>query len=146
MGSLQKYIKAKLSELKDVTATDFAALAWTDSTEQTIRWKYASGNRNDKYKRIVLRLGKGIAGKVLCSGRPIVLDSFTPQSGDDPREYPILLAEDLKSAVGVPVIINGRVMGVLLVGCRNPRVFNTEIIDLMISTATQVGVIYNSQI
>lgn len=139
MGSIQSDIEASLSELRRLTATDFAALAWADSNEQTIRWKYASGNRNDRYKRIVLRLGKGIAGKVMRSGRPMVIYSFSPKSGDDPREYPILLAENLKSIVGVPVLVNGRVLGVLLVGCRNEQVFETDIVELVSSFGEQLG-------
>lgn len=139
MGSLQSDIEASLSELRRLTATDFAALAWADSNEQTIRWKYASGNRNDRYKRIVLRLGKGIAGKVMRSGRLMVIHSFSPKSGDDPREYPILLAENLKSIVGVPVLVNDRVLGVLLVGCRYEREFESDMVELVNSFAEQVG-------
>lgn len=139
MGSLQGDIEASLNELRRLTATDFAALAWADSTEQTIRWKYASGNRNDRYKRIVLRLGKGIAGKVMRSGRPMVVSSFSPKSGDDPREYPILLAENLKSIVGIPVLVNERVLGVLLVGCRFERTYESELVELVGSFAEQLG-------
>lgn len=139
MGSLQGDIEASLSELRRLTATDFAALAFADSNEQTIRWKFASGNRNDRYKRIVLRLGKGIAGKVMRSGRPMIMDSFSPKSGDDPREYPILLAESLKSIVGVPVQTNDRVMGVLLIGCRTDRVFEEDVVELLINVAEQIS-------
>ncbi len=141
MGSLQQDIGAVLNELRRLTAADFAALAWADTDEQTIRWKYASGNRNDRYKRIVLRLGKGIAGKVMRSGRPIVMNSFSPTSGDDPREYPILLAENLKSTVSVPVLINGRVLGALLIGCRIERDFETKMVELVCNFAEQLGAI-----
>ncbi|MGC5324150.1 GAF domain-containing protein [Brevibacillus sp. SYSU BS000544] len=137
MGSLQGDIEASLSELRRLTATDFAAIAWLDN-EQMIRWKYASGNRNDRYKRIVLRFGKGIAGKVMSSGRPMILDSFTPKSGDDPREYPILLAEGLKSIAAVPITTNERVKGVLLVGCRDTRSFEDDVVELVISVAEQL--------
>ncbi len=137
MGSLHGDIEASLSELRRLTATDFAAIAWLD-TEQMIRWKYASGNRNDRYKRIVLRFGKGIAGKVMSSGRPMILDSFSPKSGDDPREYPILLAEGLKSIVAVPITTNERVKGVLLVGCRTARVFEDDVVELIISVSEQL--------
>ncbi|GAX91405.1 GAF domain-containing protein [Effusibacillus lacus] len=139
MGSLQGDIEASLSELRRLTATDFAALAWADDKDQAIRWKYASGSRNERYKRIVLRLGKGIAGKVLRSGRPMIMESFSPQSGDDPREYPILLAENLKSIVSVPVVTNDRIKGVLLVGCRHTRGFDEETVELVSVVAEQLG-------
>lgn len=136
MGSLQGDIEASLSDLRRLTATDFAAIAWLDN--ELIRWKYASGNRNDRYKRIVLRFGKGIAGKVMSSGRPMILDSFTPKSGDDPREYPILLAEGLKSIVAVPITTNERVKGVLLVGCREDRQFEEDVVELVMNVSEQM--------
>ncbi|HJV46334.1 MAG TPA: GAF domain-containing protein [Bacillota bacterium] len=139
MGSLKGDIEVSLAELRRLTSTDFAALAWSNQNEYIIRWKYASGNRNERYKRIVLRPEKGIAGKVMRSGRPMILDSFSPKSGDDPREYPILLAEGLKSIIGMPVSINQRVMGVLLVGCRYIRSFEDEVIELVASVAEQLG-------
>lgn len=145
MGSLQGDIEASLSELRRLTATDFAALAWADEKEQTIRWKYASGSRNERYKRITLRLGKGIAGKVMRSGRAMVLESFSPKSGDDPREYPILLAENLKAVIGVPVTIDERVMGVLLVGCRQPRAFEDEMVELVMNVAEQIGTMFHQR-
>lgn len=139
MGSLHGDIEVSLSELRRLTSADFVSMAWAETNEYIIRWKYASGNRNDRYKRIVLRLGKGIAGKVISSGRPMILDSFSLKSGDDPREYPILLAESLKSTLAVPVIINDRVKGVLLIGCRYARRFGDEDIELVLSLAEQLG-------
>ncbi|MFC4767097.1 GAF domain-containing protein [Effusibacillus consociatus] len=139
MGSLQGDIETSLSELRRLTDTDFAALAWSGDNDRAIRWKYASGNRNDRYKRIGLQVGKGVAGKVMRSGRPMVVESFSPQKGDDPREYPILLAENLKSIISVPVIIENRIRGVLLVGCRHPRTFTAELVELVSSVAEQLG-------
>jgi nitrogen regulatory protein A len=141
MDRLQRDIETSLSELRRLTATDFAALAWTSSDEQTIRWRFVSGNRNERVKRIVLFPGKGITGKVLRSGRPMVLQSFVPQRGDDPREYPILLAEGLRSAVAVPVTVEERIMGVLLVGCRESRVFQDEMLELVMDVAEQLGAV-----
>jgi nitrogen regulatory protein A len=139
MEDLKLEIEVSLSELRQLTSTDFAALAWSNQGDYIIRWKYASGNRNERYKRIILRPEKGIAGKVMRSGRPMILDSFTLKRGDDPQEYPILLAEGLKSIIGMPVLINQRVMGVLLVGCRYTRSFENEVIELVAIGAEQIG-------
>ncbi|GIM47898.1 histidine kinase [Collibacillus ludicampi] len=141
MGSLQGDIETSLSVLRRLTDTDFAALAWTSSNEQTIRWRFVSGNRNERYKKIVMFPGKGIGGKVFRSGRPMVIQSFSPKSGDDPREYPILLAEGLHSAIAVPVTIDDQIMGVLLVGCRMNRVFPHETLELVLDVAEQLGAV-----
>ncbi|BCJ86885.1 GAF domain-containing protein [Effusibacillus dendaii] len=139
MGSQQGDVEASLSTIRRLTDTDFAALAWTDEKNQTVHWRHASGNRNDRFKRIVMRPNKGVAGSVIRSGRPLILKSFTPKSGDDPQDYSILLAENLKSAIIVPLTINERVKGVLLVGCRHLRTFDEQSIELVIDFAEQMG-------
>ncbi|UOF92070.1 GAF domain-containing protein [Fodinisporobacter ferrooxydans] len=145
MWSLQEEIEGCLFELRRLTATDFAAIACSNQKDQTIRWVYVSGNRNDRYKRILLRPGKGIAGKVAKSGRPMVIHSFSPKSGDDPREYPILLAENLKSVVGVPITIEDRVFGILLIGSRQERIFAEQDVELVTNVAEQLGPLLKQQ-
>lgn len=139
MGKLQGEILACLHEIRQSTATDFAAVAWTDAREQRIKWQYASGSRNDRYKRIQSTLGKGFIGDVIRSGRPLVLEEFTPRSGDDPQEYPIILAENLKSIICVPITVNAAVTGVLLVGCREARKSDEQMVALVCRAAQRLA-------
>lgn len=46
---------------------DFVSLALVQPAEDrfVLTWQYVSGNMNDRYKRIVLHSGKGVAGIVL---------------------------------------------------------------------------------
>lgn len=126
MPPAQNRIQRELDGFRLEMQADFAAIALTDPAEHVIRFQYVSGNRNERYKRIVLRPGKGVAGKVIRMGRPLLMQFSEPKSMDDPREYPILLAEGLKSLVGVPMETDeGRVPGMMLVGCRAYREFHT---------------------
>jgi nitrogen regulatory protein A len=130
MDTLAGVINTCLEELRLRTDADFSAFACQEPGETAIRWKYAVGNKNERFRRIVLRLGKGIAGKVWMSGRPMVLENYEPRQHDDPQDYPILYAEELRSALGVPVLIAGRVKGVLLIGYRNPRAIEEMVVGL----------------
>lgn len=137
MDDKQLDIEGLLSEVRRLTNTDFVGLAWSEKSDQ-IRWRFASGNRNERYKRIVLRLGKGIAGQVIRTGRMMVIEEFHALE-EDPREYPIFLSEGLESAAGVPVIIHGRVLGVLLVGNRKHTKFSSDQLELIQSFSEQLG-------
>lgn len=139
MDNIQLAINQCLEDLKQQTSADFTAFACQEPGENLIRWKYAAGNRNERFRRIVLRPGKGIAGKVLMSGRLMLLEDYKPKQHDDPREYPILYAEELQSAMGVPVIIQGRVKGVLLVGYRNACKVEEKVAQLTRQMAEQVA-------
>jgi len=139
MDKIQLTIDQCLEDLRRQTGADFSAFACEEPNEPVIRWKYAMGNRNERFRRIVLRPGKGIAGKVLLSGRLMILENYEPKQHDDPREYPILYAEELKSALAVPVVIQDRIKGVVLIGYRSPCVIEERVVGLGKQIAGQVG-------
>lgn len=97
---------------------DFVGLAIQDSNGLDITWQLAAGNQNDKYKRISVRYGKGIAGKVIATARPIEITNFPENIQGKALDYPIMLAEKLKYAFAVPIHHKGSPKGVLLVGKR----------------------------
>ena len=37
------------------------------------KWKYVSGNTNERYKLIILRKGRGLAGTVMKTGKRMVI-------------------------------------------------------------------------
>lgn len=141
MDKMQLTINQCLDELRLQTGADFAAFACQEANEAIIRWKYAAGNRNERFRRIVLRPGKGIAGKVLLSGRLMILENYEPKQHDDPREYPILYAEELKTALGVPVIIQDRVKGVVLIGYRSGCLIQEDVLTFAKKVAEKVAIL-----
>ncbi|WP_235822817.1 GAF domain-containing protein [Cytobacillus massiliigabonensis] len=99
-------------------AADFVGLALQNREGPDVRWHYAAGNSNDKYKKITVRYGKGIAGKVISTGSPITINNFPENIHGKALEYPIMLAEKLLYAFAVPIYFKGAPKGVLLVGRR----------------------------
>jgi nitrogen regulatory protein A len=116
-------IRSALDALRETTGRNFSALAWKDANGYTVRWRYASGATNERYRRIVLQPGQGIAGAVLRTERPVQVNGLELRSGEDPRQYAIMLAEGLQSAAAAPVFVAGVVSGVALLGSREPKRF-----------------------
>ncbi|WNS73785.1 GAF domain-containing protein [Bacillus sp. DTU_2020_1000418_1_SI_GHA_SEK_038] len=98
---------------------DFVGLALQNKEGPDVRWHFAAGNSNEKYKRITVRYGKGIAGKVISTGSPITIKNFPEEITGKALEYPIMLAEKLVYAFAVPLFIKSVPKGVLLVGRRS---------------------------
>ncbi|WP_080845840.1 GAF domain-containing protein [Cytobacillus gottheilii] len=115
-----------LEELLSNVPCEFAAIAIQIPKGTDVKWKHAAGNLNDKYKRITLRYGKGIAGRVISTGTPIHLDRFPENIIGRDLEYPIMLAEKLISAYAVPIPLNGSAKGVLLIGRRVRQPFQLK--------------------
>ncbi|MCY9139185.1 GAF domain-containing protein [Peribacillus frigoritolerans] len=97
---------------------DFVGLALQNRKGPDISWHYAAGNRNDKYKRITVRYGKGIAGRVISTGTPMKIEGFPNNIHGKALDFPIMLAENLRCAFAVPIQFKSAPKGVLLVGKR----------------------------
>lgn len=123
--------------LKDLEC-DFVGLAIQNKVGPDVRWHYASGNRNEKYKRITVRYGKGIAGRVISTGSPMQIENFPNDIIGKSLEYPIFLAEHLVSAFAVPLRYAGIPRGVLLAGHRASRSFTESDKKLICKSAVNL--------
>lgn len=120
MDELREYetVGKVCDQLLDEIGCDFVGLAIQNQIGPDIRWHYTGGNRNDKFKRITVRYGKGIAGRVISTGTAMMITDFPNAIYGKATEYPIMLAEQLISSYAVPIFYNGVPKGVLLVGRR----------------------------
>jgi len=116
----EKFCEKVLAEIE----CDFVGLALQNSDGPDVKWHYAAGNSNNKYMKITVRYGKGIAGKVISTGRPMTIEGFPNHISGKALEYPIMLAEKLVAAFAVPIHFNGLPKGVLLVGKRTNQPFS----------------------
>lgn len=135
--------QAELDTIRREQGFDFMALALVETAEYdyTIRWKYASGNLNDRFKRIVLRSGSGIAGLVFKTGKPLMISSIRDQLGPNSLfRYPILKSENLSSFGAVPLWNDARVAGVLLGGFRGEeQVDQARLLELQLRVQNGIG-------
>jgi len=146
--TIQQQIQLELQKLKSELVLDFVAVALADANYRDIYWKIALGANSERYKKITVRIGNGMAGKVLQARRPHVVTSFPEEVQEEVLEYPIFLVESLRSGVGVSVD-SGRVeqkhsYGVLLVGQREERVFSEQEIDDVERSAATLAELYDS--
>ncbi|MGL5105019.1 MAG: GAF domain-containing protein, partial [Limosilactobacillus fermentum] len=67
------------------------------------RWLFVAGNQNERFRRIVLRRGIGIAGLVLRTGAPFWHNDILALDLSDRLYSPIARAENLQAVVAVPI-------------------------------------------
>ncbi|MDK8180217.1 hypothetical protein [Paenibacillus sp. UMB4589-SE434] len=146
--TIQQRIQLELQQLKSDMAFDFVAVALADANYRDIYWKIALGAKSERYKKITVRMGNGMAGKVLQARRPHVVTSFPEEVQDEVLEYPIFLVESLRSGMGVSVdsarVEQKQSYGVLLVGQREERAFGEQEIGHVERTAAKLAVLYDS--
>ncbi|ADO68643.1 PAS domain S-box protein [Stigmatella aurantiaca] len=92
---------------------------------EELRVESAVGLRVEKNLR--LRVGEGLAGEVAATRQPLLVHE--PATG--PRRLaPVLLENGLRAVYGVPLLLEGTLLGVALMGSRTSQEFSGE--DLLL--------------
>ncbi|WP_320165034.1 GAF domain-containing protein [uncultured Trichococcus sp.] len=118
MSQIDVWLQKKKKEWQ----ADFLGLAQdvAPPCQQTeLRWRHVAGNTSDHYKTIRLRIGKGIAGEVWRTGREQRAAEIQSDS-QNLLKYPIARLEKLDTTIGIPIMKNGIIQAVLLLGYRHP--------------------------
>ena len=92
-----------------VTGAEGGSLMLLDADTQVLRMRVARGIEPELWPKIRVAMGQGISGRVAMEGRPIHL-----RGRADRRNYDLLRERvDVESALCVPLIHAGKVLGVL---------------------------------
>jgi len=92
-----------------VTGAEGGSLMLLDSSGRELRVRVAAGVEPELWPKIRVPLGHGIAGRVAADGRPLRL-----RGKADRQAFQIVRERlDVESAISVPLIFEGRVLGVL---------------------------------
>jgi len=116
-----------LARISEILGTDTAAILLLDESGELLRARAAKGIEEEVEQRVTIPVGKGFAGRIVAQRRAIVIDDI-----DKADIYnPILRQKGIRSMLGVPLVSEGRVLGVLHVGTLTPRRFTDEDRDLL---------------
>jgi sugar diacid utilization regulator/GAF domain-containing protein len=101
-----------------------------------LRMRCAIGNRTVETARLRIPRGRGIAGKVLATGRPQRVDDYATTTSITKDYLSTALAEGTQSGLGVPMYdTSGGIIGVLAVWRRRTSVFSEEDEEFLASLA-----------
>jgi putative methionine-R-sulfoxide reductase with GAF domain len=135
------FLPVLLARARDILQADTAAVLLLDSPSGQLVAAAAAGLEEEVRQGVRLPVGRGFAGRVAASARPVILDRVDPTTVLNP----ILTAKGIRSLVGVPLIAGGRVIGVLHVGSLTPRRFTSDDISLLQLAADRAAIAVQSQ-
>ena len=101
---------------------DTAVMLLLDETGDELVASWARGLEEEVEARVRVPVGKGFAGRVAATRRR----SSSRTSSRAQVVNPLLVKRGLKSLLGVPLLVEGRLLGVIHVGSVAPRVFTND--------------------
>jgi PAS domain S-box-containing protein len=116
---LDSLLATLLDHISEALSVDTAAILLVDEDEQALIPRAAKGVGEQTEADVRLPLGRGLAGRVAAERRPIMLDDLANGDSLDPVPF----ADGVRAMIGVPLVVDGRVLGVLQVGTRYDRRF-----------------------
>jgi serine phosphatase RsbU (regulator of sigma subunit) len=120
-------LDALVERVKEVLQADTAAVLLLDEPTGQLVATAASGIEEEVRQGVRIPLGAGFAGRVAASREPVILtrvDHTTVRN-------PLLVDRGIKTLLGVPLLVGGKVIGVLHVGSLSGRPFGQQDADLL---------------
>lgn len=122
-----------------VLRSNICSLMLLDEKRQILEVKATQSVSEAYNRKPPLRLGEGIAGLAALEQRPIIVYDVRK----DPRyvNKDIAEREGLASLVSLPLVVRGKVIGVLNLYTSEPRDFAKEEVNLLTAIANQAAIV-----
>ena len=142
LSRLDEYalLSALVERVREVLRADTAAVLLLDHSARQLIATAASGIEEEVRQGVRIPLGTGFAGRVAASHEPVILtrvDHTTVRN-------PLLVDRGIRSLLGVPLLVGGRVIGVLHVGSLSGRPFEQQDAELLQLAADRAALAVHS--
>ena len=124
---LDELLDALLVRTRQLLDVDTCAILLLDEETDELVARAALGIEEEVEQGVRIPVGDGFAGRIAADKAPIVLDDV--DHGDVLN--PILVDKGIKSMLGVPLVVEGEVRGVLHVGSLVYRSFEADEVELL---------------
>jgi anti-sigma regulatory factor (Ser/Thr protein kinase)/putative methionine-R-sulfoxide reductase with GAF domain len=119
---LESLLDELLVRTKEILAVDTVAILLLDDVANELVARAAKGLEEEVEQGVRIPVGGGFAGRIAAERTPIFIADV------DHAEVlnPILRDKGIRSLLGVPLIVDGKAVGVLHVGSLQPREFTND--------------------
>ncbi|HEX8646973.1 MAG TPA: GAF domain-containing SpoIIE family protein phosphatase [Thermoleophilaceae bacterium] len=131
---LEELLDELLGRVSEMLEVDFASIVLVEEDDRTLAVRAIRGLSPD-VAQLRFGLGEGFVGRVATARRPMVLEQVR-----DEDLLPPLRGRGMESLMGVPLIVEGRVTGVMPLGSFTRRAFTPEEVRLTQLAADRMAV------
>lgn len=124
--SLEDMLSELLERIRTALEVDTAAVLLLDEDRGVLVARAARGLEEEVRQGVQVPLARGFAGRVAAEARPIIIDLDHADVVN-----PILRQKGIRSMVGVPIHVEGHVIGVMHIGTLVKRDFDEDDVTLL---------------
>jgi anti-sigma regulatory factor (Ser/Thr protein kinase)/putative methionine-R-sulfoxide reductase with GAF domain len=140
---MERLLVELLNRIQEALEVDTVAILLLDADSQQLVARAAKGIEEEVERGVRIPVGRGFAGRIAAERVPI----FIADVDHADVLNPILREKGIVSLLGVPLIVEGEVIGVLHVGSLRPRVFGqTELAVLQMAAARAAPAIEHARL
>ncbi len=143
---LRVVLNILLGQAVTLLEVDASAVLLVNDRTQRVEHFVSRGFRTSLIERASVRVGHGLAGKVVSERQAACIPDLSKVSVDPTRSL-LVASEGFGSYAAAPVISKGKVRGVLELFARRPRERDSEWVEFLIALAGQTAIaIENSEL
>ena len=134
--SMDELLSVLLDRIAEILSSDTAAFLLLDEVSNELVAQAAKGIEEEVEQGVRIPVGRGFAGKIAAQLRPVAIEDV------DHADIlnPILREKGIRSLLGVPLLVEGRIIGVLHVGSLVRRHFDERETDLLQLAADRAAI------
>jgi serine phosphatase RsbU (regulator of sigma subunit)/anti-sigma regulatory factor (Ser/Thr protein kinase) len=140
--SVDDLLDELLLRVREILNTDTAAVLLLDEERNELFARAAKGIEEEVERGVRIPVGKGFAGRIAAERAPVALHRVD----HDTVLNPILFQKGIRSLLGVPLLADGNVVGVLHVGTKSRRRFTRDDTELLQLVAAPVALALRARI
>lgn len=129
-------LEAALKRLRVVLDVDTATVLRFDARSNRLVAVASSGIEEEVHQGVRIPMGAGFAGRIAAQRKPLIIDHVDPETVVNP----LLWEHGLRSLLGVPMVSNGKLFGVLHVGSQSGRIFSDTDIQVLEQLSERLAV------
>ena len=139
---LDAILAAIVRRARQLLNADMTYLSLNDETEGASYMRVTDGALTPEFRSLRLPLGTGLLGLVAQTGAPYFTEDYQADDRFVHREYidDAVAGERIRAILGVPLVVDGRVIGALLAVHRSVRPFPPSEVSLLTSFAAHAAV------
>jgi phosphoserine phosphatase RsbU/P len=124
-----------LERVERLLGVDTAAILLLDRDGSQLVARAAQGLEDEVRQGVRVPVGMGFAGQIAATRAPVILDEVSPRTVVNP----ILWNTGVRSMLGVPLLVDGRLLGVMHVGTLHHRRFTEDDVGILEREAARVA-------